>query len=270
MGTVSVRPDDARRQCYHHNSLPHADRQHPRPRPKSPRHRRRPPSPTAGGIVPIAHASHHHGPRPFLRLRRQIGHVPAPRLAARRDGRPHARLRADPRRHHGRRRRLHALPRLSAAAPFRRRHDHHRLHRLLHRHLRRAHRRPAKRHQAHPRLLDPLAARLHGHGRRLRRPRRRDVPPHHPRLLQGAPLPRRRLRHPRPARRAGHLENGRPRAKKIPAHLLDLPHRHARPERLPAFRRLLQQGLHPLRRLRAQSRSSTGSASSPPSSPPST
>ncbi len=132
-------------------------------------------------------------------------------------------------------------------------HVRHRLDRLLHRHLRRAHRRPAKRHQAHPRLLDALAARLHGHGRRLRRARCRDVPPHHPRLLQGAPLPRRRLGHPRAARRAGHLENGRP-LQQNSAHLLDLRHRHARAHRLPALRRILQQGLRPLRRLRLPSR----------------
>ena len=90
----------------------------------------------------------------------------------------------------------------------------HRLHRLLHRHLRRAHRRPAKRHQAHPCLLHALAARLHGHGRGLPRPRRRDVPPDHPRLLQGAALPRRRFRHPRAARGAGHLAHGRALARK--------------------------------------------------------
>ena len=44
------------------------------------------------------------------------GQLPAARLAARRHGRPHARLRAHPRRHHGRRRRLPHRPRLSAHA----------------------------------------------------------------------------------------------------------------------------------------------------------
>ena len=40
-------------------------------------------------------------------------------------------------------------------------------------------------------------ARLHGHGPRRRRLDRRRVPPVHPRLLQGLPLPRRRLGEPR-------------------------------------------------------------------------
>jgi NADH-quinone oxidoreductase subunit L len=46
----------------------------------------------------------------------------------------------------------------------------------------------------------------HGHRRRRRR---RDVPPHDPRLLQGAHVPRLRLRHPRLPPRAGHLQDGR-------------------------------------------------------------
>ena len=51
----------------------------------------------------------------------------------------------------------------------------------------RRHRRPgAERHQAGDRLFDLLAARLHVHRRRRRRLSGRDVPPLHPRLLQGA------------------------------------------------------------------------------------
>ena len=85
------------------------------------------------------------------------------------------------------------------------------------RHLRRRHhgllrrdRRPgAERHQAHRRLLDLLAARLHvrGHGRR--RLFGRHLPPVHPRVLQGAAVPRRRRGHPRDAPRAGHPPHGR-------------------------------------------------------------
>ena len=49
-----------------------------------------------------------HDLHPALHRRhRQIGAASALRLAARRDGRPHARQRIDPRRHHGHRRRLH-------------------------------------------------------------------------------------------------------------------------------------------------------------------
>ena len=44
-----------------------------------------------------------------------------------------------------------------------------------------------------------------------RRVRERDVPPDDARLLQGAALPRRRHRHPRARRRAGHAADGRAR-----------------------------------------------------------
>ncbi len=70
--------------------------------------------------------------------------------------------------------------------------------------------RGAARHQARPRLLHRLPARLHVPRLRSRRLLGRHLPPPHPRLLQGAPLPRRRLRHPRPLRRAGHARHGRP------------------------------------------------------------
>ena len=92
----------------------------------------------------------------------QVGAVPAAHLAARRDGRPDADLRADPRRHHGRRRHLPGRPALPAvpAAPDdagRARRD-----RLRSpcsaRRLRRAR---AGRHQAGARLLDGQPARLH-------------------------------------------------------------------------------------------------------------
>ena len=62
----------------------------------------------------------------------------------------------------------------------------------------------AERHQAGDRLFDLLAARLHVLRRRRRRLWRGDVPPVHPRLLQGAAVPRRGLGDPRDAPRAGH------------------------------------------------------------------
>ena len=102
----------------------------------------------------------------------------------------------------------------------------HRLHRRIHRAARGADRRPAKRHQTHPRLLDALATRLHGHGRRLGRPDAGDVSSDHARIFQGAAVPRRRLGHPCAAPRAGHLEDGRP-AKENARHVLDVYHRHA-------------------------------------------
>ena len=71
-------------------------------------------------------------------------------------------------------------------------------------HLRRDGRLRAERHQARDRLFDLLAARLHVLRRRRRRLRRGDVPPVHPRLLQGAAVPRRGQRDPRDAPRAGH------------------------------------------------------------------
>ena len=76
--------------------------------------------------------------------------------------------------------------------------------------LRRDRRPRAERHQARHRLFDLLAARLHVRRLRHRRLWRRHLPSLHARLLQGAPVPRRRLRHPRHAPRAGHARDGRP------------------------------------------------------------
>ncbi len=58
------------------------------------------------------------------------------------------------------------------------------------------------------RLLDDLPARLHVPRHRYRRLCRRRLPHDHPRLLQGAAVPRIRLGHPRHARRAGHAQDG--------------------------------------------------------------
>ena len=68
------------------------------------------------------------------------------------------------------------------------------------------------RHQARDRLLDDEPDRLHVRRRRPRRVRPRHVPSDDARLLQGAALPRRRHRHSRAHRRAGHPQDGRDRA----------------------------------------------------------
>ena len=65
----------------------------------------------------------------------------------------------------------------------------HRLYRRLHRAAVRDHCHPAKRHQTHPRLLDAVATRLHGHGGRSGRSDAGDVPFDHARLFQGAAVP---------------------------------------------------------------------------------
>jgi NADH-quinone oxidoreductase subunit L len=88
-------------------------------------------------------------------------------------------------------------------------------HRCDHGVLRRDRRPGAERHQARDRLFDLFAAGLHVRRARHRRLWRRDLPPVHPRLLQGAAVPWRRLGDPRGVRRAGHAPHGRLR-KKIP------------------------------------------------------
>ncbi len=121
---------------------------------------------------------------PDRRLR-EVRADSAAHVAARRDGGPNARQRADPRRDDGDRGRVsdraHASPlRACARRPGRGRDR------------RRSnapdggHRRPrADRRQACHRLLDDVPDRLHDHGRVRRRVCRRAVPPDDPRLLQG-------------------------------------------------------------------------------------
>ena len=102
------------------------------------------------------------------------------------------------------------------------------------------------RHQARPGLLDAQPARLH-----VRRARGRgldggDLPPDDPRLLQGPPLPRLGLGHPRRPRGTGHAPDGRPGAED-PDHLRDDAHRLAGDRRDPAAGRLLLEGRDPRR-----------------------
>ena len=87
-----------------------------------------------------------------------------------------------------------------------------------------------ERHQAGDRLFDLLATGLHVLRRRRRRLWRGDVPPLHPRLLQGPALPRRGQRDPRHAPRAGHAFLRRA-AEADPLHLLGDAGRHARDHR---------------------------------------
>ena len=179
------------------------------------------------------------------RRRRQVGAGAAPHLAPGRDGGPDPGQRAHPRGHHGHRRRLPDRPhepalragdRRAGAGRDPRRGD-------------AAHGRPDRarpdRHQARHRLLDHEPDRLHVRRRRARRLRREHVPPDDARLLQGAALHGRRARHPRPLRRAGHPQDGRPRARAA-VDLPRLPHRRACPRGDPAVRGLLLQGRHPL------------------------
>ena len=79
------------------------------------------------------------------------------------------------------------------------------------------------------------------------------LPSRHARLLQGAALPRRRLRHSRPGRRAGPAQDGRP-AQETSRHFLDHDRGRLRHRRIPALRRLLLQRRNPLRRISAWNR----------------
>ena len=81
--------------------------------------RHQPPGAAAGRAV--AGGGHRRLPAAVHRRHRQVGADPALRLAARRDGRPDAGLGADPRRHHGHRRRLHDRPPVAALRARRRR-----------------------------------------------------------------------------------------------------------------------------------------------------
>ena len=76
----------------------------------------------------------------------------------------------------------------------------------------------------------------------------RHLPSRHARLLQGAALPRRRLRHSRHGRRAGPAQDGRP-AQETSRHLLDHDRGRLRHRRLLPLRRLLLERRHPLRRI---------------------
>ena len=162
----------------------------------------------AGGDASAIADGHHAAAVP--RRDGQVRAVSAVRLAAGRDGRPDAGLRADPRgddgdggRVHDRAQRRALQPRADDARSRRGRRLRHGAHGR--------HDRPrAERHQARARVLDGLAARLHVPGDGRRRVRRRHLPSLHARVLQGAAVPRIRRGHSRAARRAGPAPHGRP------------------------------------------------------------
>ncbi len=150
--------------------------------------------------------AHRDGPAPARGGLRQVGAVPAAVLARRRDGRPDTGVGAHPRRDHGHRRRLphrplrrhlHRHPRRPARGGVRR---------CDHADLRGDHRLRQGRHQEGPRGLHDEPDRLHDAGRRPGpgRLRLRDLPPAHPRLLQGRDVPRGRVGHARHERPGQH------------------------------------------------------------------
>ena len=100
-------------------------------------------------------------PRPPRRRDREVGADPAPHLASRRDGRPNAGLRADPRGDDGDRRRLPARPREPDLRGRARRPAPRRDPRRDHAARRRSRRARAVGHQARHRVLDDVADRLH-------------------------------------------------------------------------------------------------------------
>ena len=151
------------------------------------------------------------GAVPVRRRHRQVGADPALRLAARRDGRPHAGLGADPRRHHGDRGRLHgraharsstllapaalaivaivgALTALFAAIIGFAQND-------------------FKKVLAYS-TVSQLGFMFVGVG--TGELRRRHLPPGHARVLQGRPVPLRRLGDARDERLGRHHDHGRP------------------------------------------------------------
>ena len=193
----------------------------------------------------VARRDHDHRPAAAARRVRQVGADPAACLAAGRDGRADAGVRADSCGHHGHRRRVPARA-PERALPARARSDGGR---RLDRRRDGTARRDDGRHAIQPeegaRLLDDLADRLHGHGLRRRRVLRRAVPPDDARVLQGLPVPGRRRRPARAAGRGRHAQHGRPRAQAA-LHLRHVPGGNAGAVRNPAVRRLLLEGRDPL------------------------
>ena len=141
---------------------------------------------------------------------RQVGADSALRLAAGRDGRPDAGLRADPRRDDGDGGRLHDRPQRRAVQPRAADAGDRRGHRRRDGAHGRHDRPGAERHQARARVLDRVAARLHVPGDGRRRVRRRHLPSLHARVLQGAAVPRIGRGDSRAGRRAGPAAHGRP------------------------------------------------------------
>src|SRR5579883_2879942 len=225
---------------------------------RHPGHRRPPPGAARGDRRRLARAAARRA-LPARGRHGEVGAAPPLRLAPRRDGRPDAGLGADPRRDDGHRGRLHdgAPARALCARPggARRRGGDRGGDGLL----RGDHRLRPDRHQEGPRLLDDQPARLHVPRGRGRGAERGDLPRRHPRVLQGAPLPRGRQRDSRARRRAGHAPHGRI-AGEAAAHVLDDGGGDARHCRRAAVCRLLQQGCDSLGRARRRSSRARGGA----------
>src|SRR6185503_10166735 len=189
---------------------------------------------------------HRPRPRDGLHLSRrvgQVGPVPVPHLAARRDGGPDSGLGPHPRRDHGHRGRVHALPRLVPLRADARGAARGGLDRSVHRALRGHDGVRAGRHQAGAGLLHRVPARLHD-GRHRGRLRERGVPASpDPRRVQGPAVPGRGRHHPRGGQQR-HLRDGGA-GPPDAADLRGVPDRDALADRDPVLRRLLLQGGDP-------------------------
>ena len=197
----------------------------------------------------LADTGDDHRARPPRGSRREVGPGAAPHVASGCDGGPDAGLRPHPRGDDGDRRglphRTHRIPLRAGAG----RAAHGRRARRRDPARRGPHRARADGYQARDRLLHHEPDRLHVRRRGARRLRRRDVPPHDARLLQGAALHDGGGRHPRALRRAGHPQDGRARPRAAP-HGAGVPDRHAVARRDPAVRGLLLEGRDPRERSR--------------------
>ena len=171
-------------------------------------------------------------PAALRRRVRQVRADPALRLAARRDGRPDAGLRAHPRRDDGHRRRLHGRA-LQRPLPPRarrddRRGDRRRVHGALRRDDRRSRRTTSRRSS---RTRPSRSSATCSSAVRRRRLHRGHLPRHDARVLQGLPLPRLRLGDPRAGAASRTCARWAGSRTKIPTTLLDVPDRDARDRR---------------------------------------
>ena len=149
---------------------------------------------------------------PVHRRHGQVRAGAAARVAAGFHGRPDAHLGADPRRDHGDRRHLHGGAHVAAVRVLGVRAQLRAVHRRHHGAVHGLPRHHQQRHQARGGVLDALAARLHDRGAGRVGVQLRHLPPDDARLLQGAAVPRGGLGDHRHAPRAGHAQDGRPRA----------------------------------------------------------
>ncbi len=202
---------------------------------------------------------HGHGDLPAADVGcvRQECAVSAARVAARRDGRPHAGQRLDSRGHDGHGRRLHggrAARRCSPCRPTPS--TWWRSSACITAAAGRGDRDHANRSEARAGLFHDQPAGLHvpGAGRRHAGGHRgRHVPPVHARVLQGPAVPGRRQRDARHGRRDRHAPLRRPAAADAD-HALDVFVRLPGPGRRRSLRRLLEQGRHPGRGARKRAR----------------